>query len=94
MGAVVLGTLIAGPAIAGAYAGVQTANAATEEANAYRAASTALAQDPLKTQQEVASSAGVPAIGATGEIQLPENLRAWLPLLLLFVVVMYVIFKD
>lgn len=91
---VVVGTLIAGPAVAGAYATVKGANLKSKQADAFRGASSALAQQPIRTAQEVQSASGVPGIGATGEITLPSNLTAWLPLLLLFLIVMYAVFKD
>ncbi len=91
---VAVGTLLAGPGVAGAYAAVQAGNVAGEKADAYRAAAKSFSSDPIRTQQDVQSATGVPGIGATGEITLPSNLTAWLPLLLLFVIVMYAMFKD
>ena len=91
---VVVGTILAGPAVAGAYGAVKTANLTAAQTEAVRAASKSLAQNPIGTQQDAAATGGVPSIGATGELQLPASMTGWLPLLLLFVVVMYFLFKD
>lgn len=78
-----------GPALAGAYLAVDNANKTQRAIDATRAASKELAQAPLLTATQVGQS-----LGAEGEIQISKNIAQWLPFGMIFIVVMYLIFKD
>lgn len=74
-----------GPGVLGAYKAVQESNELQRQREAYTAAGSEIAQQPYITGKN---------IGATGEIQISEGMKSALPLALLFIVVMYVMFKD
>lgn len=79
------GTLLLGSSVAAAYKATTDANALQRQREAITAAGTEIAQQPYITGQN---------IGATGEIQISESLKSFLPIALAFIVVMYLMFKD
>lgn len=89
LAALAVGTLVMGPAVTGAYTGVMSANETQKAIDATRAATKELAQTPLAVTSSVSQS-----LGATGEIQFSRNIAQWIPIGLIFIIIMYVIFKD
>lgn len=80
---------VVGPALAGAYLAVKAANEQQKVIDATRAATKQLAQQPLAVVNTSAQS-----LGATGEIQFSKNIQQWIPVGLIFIIVMYFIFKE
>lgn len=93
-GALVLTTLLAGPAITAAYLAVKQGNATQKQIDAVRAAKKALAQTPVPTEASVRQSLGVPTIGATGRLAFTPGMTGYVPLVLAFLIVAYILFKD
>lgn len=73
-----------------ALAATWNANELQKKREALEAAKTAIAQTPYQTESEMREGSG---IGATGEIAFTRGISQWIPIALVFVVVMYFLFK-
>ena len=73
--------LFFGPSAAGAYQKVVEQNELARKTEANKTALKAMSQDPLQ-------------LSATGEFQITEGVKQWIPILLVFLLVGYLIFKD
>lgn len=83
LGGVVAGTLIVGPSVLAAANAVAESNELALQRQAIEGASKSIAQDPSGTN-----------IGAFGEVQFTDEIKKWIPIGLIFILVMYAMFKD
>jgi hypothetical protein len=83
--ALIAGSVLLTPAIAGAYKATLDANAIQAAREAATAAGSQIAQVPYTTAQN---------IGMTGEIQFTKGITSWIPIGLIFILLMYLLFKD
>lgn len=94
LGGIALATVLAGPAIGGAWLAVEKANQLQGQTDAIRTAKQEMAQSPLQAGESIRDSLSVPNIGVTGEIEVGTGLQKYVIPLMIFLIVLYVIFKD
>ena len=84
-GAAIAGGVLLTPTILSAYTATVKANQTQMAREAVTAAGSQLAQTPYLTSGN---------IGATGEIAFSEGVTSWIPIGMIFIIVMFVLFKD